>query len=77
MYVFHEHKYIIAGSQRECGAYRGGRYMKVCGFPPTVEKNRLKYCFTVILPVLYPLKRINRDAVWRSVLHVDKFDLIR
>ena len=25
MYVFHEHKYIIAGSQRERGAWRRGQ----------------------------------------------------
>ena len=38
MYVFHEHKYIIAGSLRDTQGIGGGRYMNICRFPPTVEK---------------------------------------
>ena len=35
-----------------------------------------KKCTTDMPSVLYPLERINRDAVGRAVLHVNEFDLI-
>ena len=54
MYVFHEHKYIIAGSLREyegMGGVQGHEHLQI---PVNGGKNRLKNCFTGILPVPIP-----------------------
>jgi hypothetical protein len=48
----------------------------VCSVPLMVKKIVGKKWFPVSYWSLYPLKRINRDAVWRSVLHVDQFNFI-